>query len=139
MLFTGMWKRKRWKWLNFCGSGSIFHKTWFRDVEAEAVKFLRKHFEERSWKRKQKIFYCFHISGCTVFSSLLFLFFLHLSWIVPQRISIRLRSWSLKADYMIGGNFLAINTKNFSERNANISPENSLTLLRNTSTGFSQS
>jgi len=38
----------------------------------EAVKFLwkRKHFEERSWKRKKTfveaealIFYCFHISG----------------------------------------------------------------------------
>jgi len=29
---------------------------------SEAVKCLwkRKHFEERSWKRKQKIFYCFH-------------------------------------------------------------------------------
>jgi len=39
------------KWLNCCGSGSnlkkeagsIFHKTW-KDVEAEAVKFL--------WKQK---------------------------------------------------------------------------------------
>jgi len=67
---SGSWKRKRWKRLNFCGSGitlkkeagselgSIFHKTWDRDVEAEAVevvKFLwnRKHFEERSWKRKK--------------------------------------------------------------------------------------
>jgi len=34
-------------------------------VESEAVKFLckwqRKHSEERTWKRKQKIFYCFHI------------------------------------------------------------------------------
>jgi len=52
-----------------------------RDVEAkavEAIKFLRKHFEESSWKRKQTrkrlilygagsgsktIFYCFHIPG----------------------------------------------------------------------------
>jgi len=70
----GMWKRKR---LNFCGSGSIkrswkrkrtqkhltfwgagsesiFHKTWSRDVEAEAVNFLQKHFEERSWKQTRK-------------------------------------------------------------------------------------
>jgi len=66
-----------------------------RDVEAEAetevveaevveaVNFFRKrkHFEERSWKRKQtrkrltlhgaKIFYCFHIpglkAGCSAF------------------------------------------------------------------------
>jgi len=32
-------------------NGSIFHTAWGRDVEA--VKFLRKRFEERSWKRKQ--------------------------------------------------------------------------------------
>jgi len=84
MLCTGMWKRKLeaevvkflWKRKHFeerswkrnrtrkhltfwgAGSGSIFHKTWGRNVEAdavEAVKFLwkRKHFEERRWKRKQ--------------------------------------------------------------------------------------
>jgi len=52
------WKRKQTqKHLTFwrVGSGSIFHKTWGRDVAAEAVKFLwkRKHFEEKSWKRKQ--------------------------------------------------------------------------------------
>jgi len=36
------------------GLGSIFHKTSGRDAKAvEAVNFLRKHFEERSWKRKQ--------------------------------------------------------------------------------------
>jgi len=48
------WKRKQtWKHFTFYGavSGSIFHTTWGRDVEAEAVevvKFLwkRKHFEE---------------------------------------------------------------------------------------------
>jgi len=43
------------------GSGSIFHKTWDRDVEA--VQFLWKHFEERIFKWKQKIFYWFHIPG----------------------------------------------------------------------------
>jgi len=73
---AGMWKRKR---LIFCRSGSalkkleaeatseafdflrsrsgsVFHKTWGWDAEmVEAVKFLwkRKHFEKRSWKRKQ--------------------------------------------------------------------------------------
>jgi len=47
-------------WL-FCGagSGSIFHKTWDRNVEAElkADKFLWKwkHFEEKSWKQKQSL------------------------------------------------------------------------------------
>jgi len=67
----------------FWGVGSesslFFLKTWGRDVKA--VKFLWKwkHFEEKSWKRKQnseatnfirswkwkqKILYCFHIPGC---------------------------------------------------------------------------
>jgi len=47
-----MCKRKHFE---EAGSGSIFHKTWGRDVEAEAIKFLwkRKRIEERSWKRKQ--------------------------------------------------------------------------------------
>jgi len=47
------WKRTR-KHLTFwgAGSGSIFRKTWDRDVEA--VKFLwKRNFEERSWKWKQ--------------------------------------------------------------------------------------
>jgi len=98
-----------WKRLNFCGSGStlkkeagsgsklgsirlfeepeaeaIFHKTWDRNVEA--VKFLwkRKHFKERSCKRKQtrkrltlygagsgskKIFYCFNIPASNIQTS----------------------------------------------------------------------
>jgi len=60
------WKRKQTrKHLTFweAGSGNVFHNTWGRDVEVEAVTFLwkLKHFEERSWKRKQKILYCFHI------------------------------------------------------------------------------
>jgi len=53
-----IWKRKQTQMhLIFWGAriGSIFRKTWGRDVEA--VKFLwkRKQFEERSWKRKQTL------------------------------------------------------------------------------------
>jgi len=66
------WKRTR-KHLTFWGArsgGSIYHKTWSREVEAlwrkklevEATNFsLFVYAELRSWKWKQKIFYCFHI------------------------------------------------------------------------------
>jgi len=47
---AGMWKR-----LNFCGSESTLKKLEAK-ANSEATNFIR------SWKRKQKIFYCFHIS-----------------------------------------------------------------------------
>jgi len=53
-----IWKRKR---LNFCENGSILKKEagngskLGREANSEATNFIR------SWKRKQKIFYCFHI------------------------------------------------------------------------------
>jgi len=56
------WNRKHLTFLG-AGSGSIFHKTWGRNVEAKVRREKRKYFEERSWKRKQKIFYCFYIPG----------------------------------------------------------------------------
>jgi len=74
-----MWKRKLWKRINFCGSGSTLKKLeanleaffikhgtemWKRKLEAVKSLWKRKHFKERSWKWKQKILYCFHIPGC---------------------------------------------------------------------------
>jgi len=51
---AGMWKRKR---LNFCESGSILKKKLEAEANSAATNFMR------SWKRKQNIFYCFHIPG----------------------------------------------------------------------------
>jgi len=46
---SGSWKR-----LNFCGSESNLKKL-EAEANSEATNFIR------SWKRQQKIFYCFHI------------------------------------------------------------------------------
>jgi len=56
------WKQPR-KHLTFWGAGigNIFHKTWDRGVEAEANSKATNSI--RRWKRKHKIFYCFHIHG----------------------------------------------------------------------------
>jgi len=51
---AGMWKRKRRKRLNFCGSSTL-EKEAESGRNSEVTNFIR------SWKRKQKIVYCFHI------------------------------------------------------------------------------